>query len=107
MEIDCKDKKSLRSVELDKLFAAASPAPQQIVLLDACRNNPFPQCPTRGAGEGSGFRGFSRLTEDDRSLLIANATLSGKLAADGDAGGHSPFATSLLKNFNVLACLQE
>jgi len=56
MEIDCKDKKSLRSVELDKLFAAASLAPQQIVLLDACRNNPFPQCPTRGAGEGSGFR---------------------------------------------------
>jgi len=100
MEIDCKDKKSLRSVELDKLFAAASPAPQQIVLLDACRNNPFPQCPTRGAGEGSGFRGFSRLTEDDRSLLIANATLSGKLAADGEAGSHSPFASSLLKNFN-------
>jgi formylglycine-generating enzyme required for sulfatase activity len=100
MEIDCKDKKSLRSVELDKLFQAASPAPQQIVLLDACRNNPFPQCPTRGAGEGSGFRGFSRLTEDDRSLLIANATLSGKLAADGEAGRHSPFAQSLLKNFN-------
>ncbi len=81
-----------------KLFSAASPAPHQIVLLDACRNNPFPQCPTRGAGEGTGFRGFSRITEEDRSLLIANATLSGKLAADGDAGAHSPFAQSLLKN---------
>jgi formylglycine-generating enzyme required for sulfatase activity len=98
MEIECENKTTLRSVELDQLFAAAGPAPQQIVLLDACRNNPFPQCPTRGANSGSGFRGFSRLTEEDRSLLIANATLSGQLAADGDAGDHSPFAKSLLKN---------
>jgi hypothetical protein len=98
MEIECENKTTLRSVELDQLFAAAGPAPQQVVLLDACRNNPFPQCPTRGANSGSGFRGFSRLTEEDRSLLIANATLSGQLAADGDAGDHSPFAKSLLKN---------
>ena len=77
MEIECANKSTLRSVELDALFAAASPAPQQIVLLDACRNNPFPQCPTRGFGAGGGFRGFSRQTEEDRSLLIANATLSG------------------------------
>lgn len=99
MEVECANKTTVRSVELDQLFAAASGAPQQIVLLDACRNNPFPQCPTRGAGAGSGFRGFSRVTEEDRSLLIANATLSGQLAADGDAGAHSPFASSLLKNF--------
>jgi uncharacterized caspase-like protein len=99
MEVDCKDKTALRSVDLDQLFGAASPAPHQIVLLDACRNNPFPQCPTRGAGAGSGFRGFSRITEEDRSLLIANATLSGQLAADGDPGAHSPFAQSLLRNF--------
>jgi uncharacterized caspase-like protein len=50
MEIECANRSTLRSVELDALFAAASPAPQQIVLLDACRNNPFPQCPTRGFG---------------------------------------------------------
>ena len=98
MEIECANKTTLRSVELDQLFASASAAPQQVVLLDACRNNPFPQCPTRGANSGSGFRGFSRLTEEDRALLIANATLSGQLAADGDAGSHSPFAKSLLKN---------
>jgi formylglycine-generating enzyme required for sulfatase activity len=98
MEIECANKTTLRSVELDQLFAAAGAVPQQIVLLDACRNNPFPQCPTRGVNSGSGFRGFSRLTEEDRSLLIANATLSGQLAADGDSGSHSPFAKSLLKN---------
>ena len=100
MEIECKDKTALRSVALEQLFEAAGPAPQQIVLLDACRNNPFPQCPSRGANSGSGFRGLSLVGEADRTLLIANATLSGSLAADGDPGAHSPFATALIKNFN-------
>jgi formylglycine-generating enzyme required for sulfatase activity len=100
MEIECTNKTALRSVALEQLFAAASPAPQQIVLLDACRNNPFPQCPTRGANSGSGFRGLSLVGEADRTLLIANATLSGNLAADGDPGAHSPFASALIKNFN-------
>jgi formylglycine-generating enzyme required for sulfatase activity len=99
MEIECGNKTTLRAVELDQLFAAASEAPAQIVLLDACRNDPFPQCPTRGADTGGGFRGLSRVTEEDRSLLIANATLSGKLAADGESGQHSPFAKALLANF--------
>jgi formylglycine-generating enzyme required for sulfatase activity len=99
MEIECENKTSVRSVEADQLFAAVGPAPQQIVLLDACRNNPFPQCPTRSLASGGGFRGFSRQTEEDRSLLIATSALSGQLAADGDTGDHSPFAKSLLKNF--------
>ena len=100
MEIECENKTALRSVALEQLFAAAGPAPQQIVLLDACRNNPFPQCPSRGTNTGSGFRGLSLVGEADRTLLIANATLSGSLAADGDPGAHSPFATALIKNFN-------
>ena len=40
------------------------------------------------------------MSEADRTLLIANATLSGNLAADGDPGAHSPFASALIKNFN-------
>jgi Caspase domain/Putative peptidoglycan binding domain len=100
MEIECENKTARRSVELEQLFAAAGNAPQQIVLLDACRNNPFPQCPSRGVNSGSGFRGLSLVGEPDRTLLIANATLSGSLAADGDPGAHSPFATALIKNFN-------
>ncbi|HET7446623.1 MAG TPA: caspase family protein, partial [Methyloceanibacter sp.] len=100
MEVECENKTALRSVALEQLFDASSPAPQQIVLLDACRNNPFPQCPTRGANSGSGFRGLSLVGEADRTLIIANATLSGNLAADGDPGAHSPFASALIKNFN-------
>jgi formylglycine-generating enzyme required for sulfatase activity len=100
MEVECENKTALRSVALEQLFDASSPAPQQIVLLDACRNNPFPQCPTRGANSGSGFRGLSLVGDADRTLLIANATLSGNLAADGEPGAHSPFASALIKNFN-------
>ena len=74
MEVECENKTRAPLGRPDQLFKAAGPAPQQIVLLDACRNDPFPQCPTRGAGPGSGFRGLSLLGEADRTLLIANAT---------------------------------
>jgi hypothetical protein len=47
-------------------------------MLDACRNDPFPQCPTRGTGQGSGFRGLSLLGEADRTVVTANATGSGQ-----------------------------
>jgi WD40 repeat protein len=100
MEIDCEKKTPRRAIDLDQIFAAISGAPSQIVLLDACRNDPFPQCPSRSAGTGSGFRGFARVTAEGRSLLVANATLSGQLAADGDPGAHSPFAGALLARFS-------
>jgi WD40 repeat protein len=100
MEIDCEKKTPRRAIDLDQIFAAVSGAPSQIVLLDACRNDPFPQCPSRSAGTGSGFRGFARVTAEGRSLLVANATLSGQLAADGDPGAHSPFAGALLARFS-------
>lgn len=99
LEIECEPKKARRAVELQKIFDAIGSAPQQIVLLDACRNDPFPQCPTRSAQSGGGFRGLTRLGTEDSSVLIANATLSGALAADGPAGSHSPFAGALLARF--------
>ena len=96
MEVNCDNQQALRSVEAEKLFEALGAAPEQVVLFDACRNNPFPQCPKRSAISGSGFRGFTRIATPSRSLLIANATGSGQLAADGDPGSHSPFARALL-----------
>jgi formylglycine-generating enzyme required for sulfatase activity len=101
MEINCDNQQATRAVEADKLFEALGSAPKQVVLLDACRNNPFPQCPKRAISSGSGFRGFSRISAPDRSLLIASSTLSGGLAADGDPGEHSPFAKALLARFEA------
>jgi len=89
MEVDGKNVLALRCV-----IAGA----QQIVLLDACRNNPFPQCARDKFGLW--LPRLSLVGKADRTLLIANATLSGNLAADGDPGAHSPFASALIKNFN-------
>ncbi len=100
MEINCEPREARRAVDVGSLFSALGNAPQQVVLLDACRNDPFPQCPTRSTQSGSGFRGFQLVREEDRSLVIANATLSGQLAADGEQGGHSPFAKALLARFD-------
>lgn len=101
MNISCEPKKAKRAVKLQRLFEAASTAENQIVLLDSCRNDPFPDCKTRSAREGTGFRGLSRITNDKGSMLIANATLSGSLAADGKPGEHSPFAKALLNQFET------
>ena len=58
MQIECANKTTLRSVELD----ACSPPPVPRRSRSCCStpaDNPFPQCPTRGGG-AVGFRGFSR-----------------------------------------------
>lgn len=106
VEISCEPKQAKRAVQLDKLFESLGSAPQQVVMIDACRNDPFPQCPSRSAQQGSGFRGFSRIADEEQSLLIANATLPGQLAADGEPGLHSPFAGALLARFETSPRLQ-
>lgn len=99
MTIACENRELKRAVPLDALFEAADGARQKVVLLDACRSDPFPQCPKRGAEE-MGFRGLTRI-QTSGSTLIANATLSGSVAADGLPGGHSPFTTALLARFET------
>jgi uncharacterized caspase-like protein len=68
-----------------------------IVLLDACRDNPF-------ASQLKRSLGASRSTEIDKGLaataegggmIIGFATAPGDVAADGE-GNHSPFSTALL-----------
>jgi hypothetical protein len=95
-EVSCEPRQARRTVKVDQLFEALGNAQNQVVLLDACRNDPFPQCASRGTASGGGFRGLQRVGPTDTSLIIANATLSGSVAADGDPGGHSPFAAALL-----------
>jgi formylglycine-generating enzyme required for sulfatase activity len=60
----------------------------RLVILDACRNNPFP-AGTRGA------RGLARI-EPDGGTLVAYAAKDGTTADDG-IGRHSPFTAALLK----------
>lgn len=77
---------------LDKLAGTKSAV--NIVILDACRNNPFqPQSAAR-------YRSFSDLglarTQAPRGTLIAYSTSPGQLAADG-AGSNSVYSASLAR----------
>jgi hypothetical protein len=60
-----------------------------IVILDACRNNPM-----GGRGLRSGSNGLAEMQAPE-GTLIAFATQSGNVALDGQPGGNSPFAQSL------------
>jgi formylglycine-generating enzyme required for sulfatase activity len=58
-----------------------------ILILDACRNNPYP------ASTRSGTRGLAKIDAPPETL-IAYATMPGGVAADGD-GANSPFTEAL------------
>ncbi len=51
--------------------------PVNILILDACRDNPF-------KGFRGGARGLTTMTADSKGLLIAFATAPGKLSSDGN-----------------------
>ena len=63
----------------------------RIMILDACRNNPYMGRGWRGGGGGT--RGLSA----DGPTLIAYATAPNDVAADGD-GDHSPYTEELVRH---------
>lgn len=68
---------SSEAVDVDQLLDKLSPARLSMVILDACRNNPFER---RFRGGGHGLASINAPT----GTLIAYATAPGKVAADGD-----------------------
>jgi formylglycine-generating enzyme required for sulfatase activity len=66
-----------------------------LVVLDACRNNPFSAKMQRTARARSVERGLARI-EPSGSVLVAYAAKDGTVAADG-TGRNSPFTSALLK----------
>jgi uncharacterized caspase-like protein len=95
IEIDCGDWSTKRSVVLDDVLEAMDGAAEKIVILDACRNDPFKaqQCLNRGVRPLS-FGSFAVPQSVSRFLLVSS-TQNGQLAQDGLPGAHSPFAESL------------
>jgi len=72
-----------------------------IVLLDACRNNPLSEKLARSMGTRSAFlgRGLARI-ETGVGSLVAFSTQPGNVALDGK-GPNSPFAKALLDNIEA------
>ncbi|MGH6924509.1 MAG: caspase family protein [Propylenella sp.] len=71
----------------------------RLILLDACRDNPFIAEMERNEAQRSIGRGLARV-EPPPQTLIAYAAKGGTTAADGDEG-HSPYAASLLNHIET------
>jgi formylglycine-generating enzyme required for sulfatase activity len=75
-----------------------------VLILDACRNNPFADRLSRSnAGairERDVSAGLARIDDTPSDTLVALATRADALAEDG-FGDHSPYTDALLKNFEV------
>lgn len=84
---------SSEAVDVDQLLDKLSPARLSLVILDACRNNPFER---RFRGNGQGLAQINAPT----GTLIAYATAPGKVAADGD-GRNGLYTAELLTAMDV------
>ena len=67
-----------------------------IIILDACRNNPFAEKLSRG-GRGAATRGLGQIDASGEGSLIVYSTQPNNVALDG-AGRNSPFTAALLKH---------
>ena len=92
------------AVPLGKVIIAVETtrASAKIIIIDACRNNPFYRS-WRSTTRGGATRGLATpLSSGDSGTLIAFATAPGKEAADGiGSSPHSPFTTYLLRHLRT------
>jgi TPR repeat protein len=84
------------AVSVDRILSAVENAKKlRLVMLDACRDNPFLKRMHRSIATRSISRGLAAI-EPSGATLIVFAAKDGETAEDG-TGGHSPFAASLIK----------
>jgi hypothetical protein len=81
------------------MYQVANGSSLGLVILDACRNNPFAAKMQRSARYRSVDRGLVRVEPSD-NVLVAYAAREGTVASDGD-GRHSPFTAALLNNLET------
>ncbi|MGF6158000.1 TPR repeat protein [Ensifer sp. KUDG1] len=85
------------AIDLDRVQRSLEGATKlKLVILDACRNNPFEQSMTRSISTRAVSRGLARVEPESADLLVAFASKAGTVALDGE-GKNSPFATALAK----------
>jgi hypothetical protein len=83
------------AIDLDRVMEAISGAKVRMVVLDACRNNPFGR--SWRSSSRAVTRGLASLDVDD--VLVIYSAAPGQTASDG-TGANSPFATSLAKRLD-------
>jgi hypothetical protein len=88
-------------IKLDDVVEALNyTAGVKIMVLDACRDNPFANSiPQNKVSRGGATRGLAKI-ERSQGMLIAYSTQSNSVAADG-VGRNSPFTAALVKEIQV------
>ena len=93
-DFDVEDK----TVPLDRVLQAMEPVKRlRLVILDACRENPFLKSMKRTAATRAVGRGLGRVEPPAPNTLIAFATKPNATAEDG-MGPNSPFTAALVKH---------
>jgi uncharacterized caspase-like protein len=123
-DISALDDAGAKLVPLTRLLADLRAAvPMTIILLDACRDNPFPPgamvraepdaapAPLSAGGLGE-TRGVTRFGDKPRAAgapdpdslgaLIGFAAEPGRRALDGEPGGNSPYAAAVLRHIAAM-----
>ena len=90
------------AVPLDSVLASVESARKlRLVILDACRDNPFLRDMAKTVASRSVGRGLARIEPETSATLVAYAAKAGQVASDGVAGqANSPFATALIRNMS-------
>ncbi|HMV03914.1 MAG TPA: caspase family protein [Accumulibacter sp.] len=94
-EIKTESSVRVESVDVDGVLDQLSTSELNVVILDACRNNPF----ERRANRSVGAAGLAQM-EAPKGSLIAYATAPGRTAADGE-GRNGLYTQELLKQLQV------
>jgi hypothetical protein len=87
------------AIPLDRALSKVEGAHKlRLVILDACRDNPFARRLADARGTRSVGRGLGRV-EPTGGILVAYSARDGQVAQDGD-GANSPFALALVKHLD-------
>jgi uncharacterized caspase-like protein len=86
---------------LDRVLLAIEPAKRlRLVILDACRDNPFAKSMKRTVASRAIGQGLAKIEPTSPNMLIAYSAKAGSTALDGDSK-NSPFTAALAKHLTT------
>src|ERR1700737_4688934 len=89
------------ALSLDRVLVAIEPAKRlRLVILDACRDNPFTKTMKRTIASRALAQGLAKVEPNSPNMLIAYSAKAGSTALDGDAR-NSPFTLALAKHLTT------
>ena len=96
-DVDVEDE----TLSLDRITKMLEPVNRlRLIILDACRENPFVRSMSRTVATRSINRGLAEIGPTTPDTLVAFAAKAGSTAEDG-TGAHSPFTAALLNNLTI------